>query len=1376
MAGLREEGGIPGDETLERVFSRLKPYCVDLLELVRNPKKNASFLPEMIDFLHHVPPDALQPCLDYTLFPLLLLLDAAVECRKEQNADSYGSLGNGGAPLRGLEISDSVAEGVLTCLEELLKKCHLGSVNQMVVVLKKLTSGALLSPSEASEEFREGIIKCFRSMLLRLLPCSNSSCLCKQMVYLPTIISFSTLQTEHATSVSYFLEPEECLLAFLRSQNASAAVGHWLSLLLQTAELEASRGHHGSASLRKEAFFTLRVLVAKVGTADALAFFLPGIVSRFAKALYISKSMISGAAGSTASIEHAVCGLTEFLMIVLNDEANLCGLEMSINDISGFCLKESRSTQSVLEVLRHLPVSSQNQSKNIAGESSNQSITVVSSKDELKEKSDHYGHGSRSLYVHRTKEWIDETSANVDKLLSATFPHLSVHPAEKVRKALVDGIAGLLSNCSYTLRKSKLMLLECLCVLVCDDSVVVSVAAQESLESLFMVGEKFLTENEISEIFTSLTERLPRVILGSEETVALSHAQRLLALMYYAGPELVTNHLLCSPIKASRFLDCLSLSLSHNLQFAGSVDKIISSKPLSVGYLLSVAELKAGILMSGSSHSIDHPSTSSNSKISLVQDNDFQNMAENVNCSYEFPHMPPWFLHIGNHRLYVALAGILRLVGLSMTAGHRSDVSLSVLMDILLDYFHKLISDLRIRAYNKESWQSWHSRSGSRKLLRQTSIAGCMLNEMIYGLSDQSVSLNSKLFMKKGAEIEEAQGVEFTCNNDQPSGFRNDGSAWKVRQEKDTRDHVMHCVGSILHEYMSPEVWDLPIDQKSPLLEHEIETDVSLHFFRDATMLHQVIIDGIGVFSIVLGKDFVCSGFMHSSIYLLLQNLICSNNQIRNASDAVLRALAASCSYPTVGHLVVANADYIVDSLCRQLRHLDLNPHVPDVIAAMLSYIGAAHDILPLLEEPMRAVSSELEVLGRHQHPNLTIPFLKAVAEITKASRREACKLPGEAESFRSHVNPEVLVLQKMIKEERIENREPHDGSVASDKVNVCLGVEYWEELLYKLNEMKRYRRTVGSLVGSCLKAATPLLSSQKELACLVALDIVEDVTISLAKVEEAYKHEKQTKATIEEAMQLLLLNDLQDTIDAADEEVDENRLLPAMNKIWPYFILCLKNKISVAVIRRCTNVMSEAVEIAGGDFFVRRFHSDGPIIWKLLMSSPFRRKPMQAKDETPLLLPYRCSSGSSEEPMAEISNQKIQAAVLDMIAKISLNKRSASALGTVLKKVSGLVVGVAYSSVTGLRDASIKALSGLAHIDSDLIWLLLADVYYSVNKKNVPSPPTSDLTGMSQLLPPPLSSKEYLYLQYGGESFGFDVDPSSVEMVFKKMLSEVFT
>ena len=49
----------------------------------------------------------------------------------------------------------------------------------------------------------------------------------------------------------------------------------------------------------------------------------------------------------------------------------------------------------------------------------------------------------------------------------------------------------------------------------------------------------------------------------------------------------------------------------------------------------------------------------------------------------------------------------------------------------------------------------------------------------------------------------------------------------------------------------------------------------------------------------------------------------------------------------------MANSDYVIDSLCHQLRHLDLNPHVPSVLAAMLSCVGVAHKILPLLEEPV---------------------------------------------------------------------------------------------------------------------------------------------------------------------------------------------------------------------------------------------------------------------------------------------------------------------------------------------------------------------------------------------------------------------------------------
>ncbi|URE34916.1 TELO2 interacting protein 1 [Musa troglodytarum] len=120
-------------------------------------------------------------------------------------------------------------------------------------------------------------------------------------------------------------------------------------------------------------------------------------------------------------------------------------------------------------------------------------------------------------------------------------------------------------------------------------------------------------------------------------------------------------------------------------------------------------------------------------------------------------------------------------------------------------------------------------------------------------------------------------------------------------------------------------------------------------------------------------------------------------NEDEGVPNAVLRLLSVSSGHATVGQLVVANADYIIDSLCYQLWHLDVNPHVPDVLAAILSCVGTARDILPLLEEP-------------------------DVGEIAKASQTKASSLPNQAEMFSAHVSSKILVLQKWINENHVDN------------------------------------------------------------------------------------------------------------------------------------------------------------------------------------------------------------------------------------------------------------------------------------------------------------------------------------------------------------------
>lgn len=158
----------------------------------------------------------------------------------------------------------------------------------------------------------------------------------------------------------------------------------------------------------------------QVGSADALAFFLPGVVSQFSKVLYVSKTMISGAAGSVEAMDQAIRGVAEFLMVVLRDDANLLGLD---NVIAGCHTSKDESTQSFLEELRQLPLKAQGQSETIAEDSSGEIISSISPKFGFEEKG---SISSRkmlgSLHVTRTKDWIEKTSTQVDKLLCTTFP------------------------------------------------------------------------------------------------------------------------------------------------------------------------------------------------------------------------------------------------------------------------------------------------------------------------------------------------------------------------------------------------------------------------------------------------------------------------------------------------------------------------------------------------------------------------------------------------------------------------------------------------------------------------------------------------------------------------------------------------------------------------------------------------------------------------------------------------------------------------------------------------------------------------------------------------------------------------------------------
>jgi len=63
------EGSSNGDDAAESsvVFSRLKSCCLELLDLLQNPKKQSPALSHLLHLLRSSPPEALQPLFEYVL-------------------------------------------------------------------------------------------------------------------------------------------------------------------------------------------------------------------------------------------------------------------------------------------------------------------------------------------------------------------------------------------------------------------------------------------------------------------------------------------------------------------------------------------------------------------------------------------------------------------------------------------------------------------------------------------------------------------------------------------------------------------------------------------------------------------------------------------------------------------------------------------------------------------------------------------------------------------------------------------------------------------------------------------------------------------------------------------------------------------------------------------------------------------------------------------------------------------------------------------------------------------------------------------------------------------------------------------------------------
>lgn len=153
-------------------------------------------------------------------------------------------------------------------------------------------------------------------------------------------------------------------------------------------------------------------------------------------------------------------------------------------------------------------------------------------------------------------------------------------------------------------------------------------------------------------------------------------------------------------------------------------------------------------------------------------------------------------------------------------------------------------------------------------------------------------------------------------------------------------------------------------------------------------------------------------------------------------------------------------------------------------------------------------------------------------------------------------------------------------------------------------------------------------------------------------------------------------------------------------------------------ILVRVLAVISSIIHNCGGHFFTRRIANDAlPLLLKLLREGPASTvtRPsdnLRPKTSKEILLLKNQGSEVREMGTSPSAVLKVQQAVLTCIQMIAGDKKSSPALDTAYKPIVAWIVGLACK-VQALRAAAAEALVALSNVDSDLVWLLVADLVY---------------------------------------------------------------
>ncbi|KAG0297674.1 TEL2-interacting protein 1 [Linnemannia gamsii] len=290
-------------------------------------------------------------------------------------------------------------------------------------------------------------------------------------------------------------------------------------------------------------------------------------------------------------------------------------------------------------------------------------------------------------------------------------------------------------------------------------------------------------------------------------------------------------------------------------------------------------------------------------------------------------------------------------------------------------------------------------------------------NQGWYGASDVSTVLMMNQLLVGASGIGLATLGDFALQDSSIRKRKDKGSCKASRQRKSQR-HVRRAARGILDEYLvalvecsqlsleartrqelqersrSAESAELNSRSKKAILARmfgmdedegeeltfEVTGPVEYDHNTDV-MLRCSLLEGIASIAVILGgTEFEVE--LVRVLYILLEHLGDQDSAlIRDAAEVALEHVTFVCQYDTVGDLIQANYDYVIQQISQRIAFLSTNPKTPQVLWALIHVVGSP--AVTMLEDSVTEIFEALDH-WKDQEDEVCEGLLKSLCEIVK--------------------------------------------------------------------------------------------------------------------------------------------------------------------------------------------------------------------------------------------------------------------------------------------------------------------------------------------------------------------------------------------------------